>query len=99
MTTTIRVSGKTFYGGLDSLATDVPKECGWPEPVAQKWGKGQRFSYELTREQIEQMIEHLESLAEGFSYSDSPEALSEGRAFARDAARLRDALKTDTKEK
>lgn len=93
----VLVSGKTYYGGLDPLATDAPKEHGWPEPDVRRQGKGRRMAYAVTPAQAGEMADHLECLAEGFAYSDSPEAKAEGRSFAKDAARIR-ALLTTTKE-
>lgn len=88
----ITVSGKTYYGACDPLATGVPEQEGWPEPTWVRVGRGHRFTYEGDVELAKQIASHLECLAEGFAYSDSPEARAEGRAFARDAARIRKQL-------
>ena len=89
----VTVSGKTFYGGMDPLCTDVPKEMGWPKPAWRSVGKGHQAVYEVTKWQASTIAGHLEVLAEGFSYSDDPYTRSEGRAFAKDARKIREQLR------
>jgi hypothetical protein len=88
----VAVSGKTYFGAMDPLCTDVPKEHGWPKPGSKKVGRGHQYVYKVTAATATEMAEHLECLADGFSYSDDDYARSEGRAFAKDAARIRDQL-------
>lgn len=92
----ITVSGTTYYGACDPLATGVPREEGWPEPETRKRGRGVQFVYEGDSALAEQIASHLECLAEGFSFSDDPDAKAEGRAFAKDAARIRATLRDET---
>jgi hypothetical protein len=89
----ITVIGKTYYGACDPLATGVAREENWPEPEQVKVGKGYRFVYEGDADLAEKVASHLECLAEGFAYSDIPEIKVEGRAFAKDAARIRAQMK------
>ena len=87
----IYVSGVTFFGACDPRgASGVPEEEGWPEPHMLKVGKGQRFVYEGDAILATQIASHLETLAAGYlSGGVDPELRVEGRAFAKDAARIR----------
>ena len=91
-TVRVTVSGKTFFGGLDPMATDKPREAGWPEASLVRAGKGHRASYTLTSAQASDMAAHLERLADGFQWSDDADAKAEARAFAADAAKIRATL-------
>lgn len=85
----IFVSGTTYYGACDPKATGVPGAEGWPEPTIMRSGKGHRFVYEGDLDLAEKIASHLEQLAGSFAYGDDAETKAEGRAFARDAARIR----------
>lgn len=92
MTIKVTVSGKTYYGACDPLATGVPKESGWPEPTRVLRGKGRQFVYEMDTEMAEGMLDHLETLAYIFTadgYRDNEESYREGKAVQRDADKLR----------
>lgn len=91
----IYVSGTTYYGACDPRATGVPVEEDWPKPESMRVGKGQRFVYEGDGDLAVKIASHLECLAEGFSYSDDLDAKAEGRAFARDARRIREQLRSE----
>ncbi len=88
----IKISGKAFFAGLDPLATDAPKEHGWPKPTYRKAGKGAQYIYDVTPEQAKDIRVHLYRLAGGFKYSDSSEAKAEGKAMSKSADRITKAL-------
>lgn len=89
-TNVIIISGKSYYGACDPKASGVPVEENWPKPEQKKVGNGYRFIYPNEPGLAEKIASHLETLAAGFLSMDSdPETKAEGRAFARDAARIR----------
>jgi hypothetical protein len=93
----VKVSGKTYYGALDPGCTDVPKEEGWPNPTFQRVGRsGLRACYHLTTDQAKEMASHLETMAQGFAFGSDDDTRAEGRAFARDALRIRAQLEETT---
>lgn len=87
----VTVSGATYEGCCNPLATGVPEESGWPEPTRRKMGKGSQLRYDVSAELARLMLDHFETM----SYLNSPDCTDsldahvEGRAIARDAARLR----------
>lgn len=90
------VSGKTWYGGMDPSATDAPKDGGWPKPEHRRRGRGWQAVYEVTPEIAADMADHLETLADGFAWSDDLDARAEGRSFARDAKKIRETLAAES---
>lgn len=87
--TTLTVSGKTYYACMDPLCSDMAKEVGLPEATASRRGKGTRWTYaNLTSEQWEAVIDHLDCYAISFADGSDPETRAEGRACQRDNDRL-----------
>lgn len=98
-TMAVTVSGKTFWGCLDPRATDVPREAGWPKPMPRRAGRGTRWTFDMTREQAEELLEHLETVGVSFTQgSDDPDSRAEGRAILRDAQRIRSLLTAHPEE-
>jgi hypothetical protein len=92
----VTVSGKTYYGALDPGATAVPGEEGWPTPSFRRVGKGLQATYDVTPEQAREMASHLQTMSEGFAYGDDADTRAEGRAFRKDAERIRATLGVTT---
>ena len=72
-TVTVAVPGVVYYDALDPLATDVPREEGWPEPSARRRGRGRQFVYELSPEQAESMADYLDDRAVGLMMGADPD--------------------------
>lgn len=92
-TVRVSVSAKTQDGALNRLSSDWPKENDLPEPKR----SGSRYVYDVSPEMATKIHKHLDSMGDGFGDSDLPEAKAEGRAFKRDAAKIRADLETHRK--
>jgi len=55
----ITVNGKAYYDALDTNATNVPNEEGWPEPTLRSVGKGYQAVYEVEPSQAAEMAQWL----------------------------------------
>ena len=69
----MHVPGLVYDECFDPMATEAPREYGWPKPTVYKVGRGWQFRYEITREQREEMLDVAESFGEAQSYGvDDP---------------------------
>jgi hypothetical protein len=68
------VPGSIYRDALDPRATDVPDEAGWPQAVFRRRGSGTQYVYaRLSREQVEEIIEHVRDRADGLAYGADPD--------------------------
>lgn len=87
----VAVSGKTYYAVLDPHTTGVPAEIGLPEPTMRRRGRGHQFTYQLTRWQAAEVVDHLETVGYSLAHytdTEDQDSRSEGRACLRDANKI-----------
>jgi hypothetical protein len=73
-TLTIKIPGAVYHDALDPLATQIPDESGWPKPTRKRVGRwGSSWTYELTREQTEEMETYLRERAQSLMYAADPD--------------------------
>jgi hypothetical protein len=91
MTYTATVSGKTYYLALDSDASAFAEEHKLPEPEFSRVGRGHRVTYrDLTKDQYEDLLWHLETLADTWSGGGIDEdGARDARTLRRDIERNR----------
>lgn len=96
MTMRITLSGKTYSAAIE--VSDVPREEAWPEPTERRVGRGYQYVYDVTIEQAELIVSHVELIGECFVVGDDDYTRAEGRACLRDATRIRKQIIHDDAE-
>lgn len=85
----ITMPGKVYNACFDPLATDVPRESGWPEAKPSRVGYGYQYTYNVTPEQLADMLDHAYTWGSGLAFGTDPYTAAEARAVLRWVAKSR----------